>query len=182
MKEFTTRKKVENVLKMYAEIKASINLIKDNIELLETELERVYNGEESIFKKDIHIYNPGKIIDKIRISEVEKEVLIKEKNICADSEYIKRLIEKEKYNLNQKKEIIKTINAALRTLTNRQNWIIKAWYFDNTKYSYIEMLENYNKIFNTNITNQDTIRSMKCIAITKLDKILSKNKRILYMI
>lgn len=178
-RKLTARYKVQQALYNYREIRQKISIIKDNIKYLTEELENVFNGKESMIIQDIFRYDLTKVIEKINYSVVEKEVFRIENNKNASSEYIKELIDKENLNLNYYKDIINIIDKALKTLTNRQYYIINMWYIDSTHYSHKNILDNYNKKFKTQITSTDTIKQMKCESLDKLEKQLSKSHRIM---
>jgi hypothetical protein len=180
-KKKTARHKVEAALKQYREIKQKIEIIKENIKLLKSEIERVNRGEASILSKDVIKTDITKIIEKIRYSTVEKEVFRKDNMVPADREYIQSLINRENDKLNQYKAVIKAVNLALKILTDRQRFTIEAWYFDPIKYNYEDMRKNYNRKFKKVITNTDTIRLMKHNAINKLEDSLKDNPYIMLM-
>ena len=175
----TARYKVTQALKNYSDIKQKIEIIKDNIKLLKEEMERISKGEVSIMTQSVIKYDINKIIDKIRMSVIEKEVFAADTTKPADIKYLKELLDQEEYKLKKNKEIISVINKALKTLTNRQKFIINMYYIDKTVYKGEEYLDNYNKKFKTDIVRIDTIRMIKYETMNKLEKQLGVNYNIM---
>ena len=179
IKKNTVRHKISKALYNYKDLKYKIKIRLDNVKFYQEELKKLFEGKETIITKDWNTDDVSRVIDRLRMSEVERDIINKESRKPADSKYIKELIDIEKRHIKNYRAIIRAIDNVLNTLTKKQRFLIEISYIDKNRYNWKQILENYNTKFNKEITNENTLVAMKCRAMDKIEEELKNNCRIM---